>query len=686
MKSAPKELIRRGLDDGSERLRGQLRDTAQHGQRDSYGGDQIEDAAATGSRQAERTAERLLKRRTAGKGAARADSPPLEHTGPGQPTGADLHAPQRMGAEIKTRDAVSRRETRAYAVKSPQGGSEPVREHGRIPDAGAPPYQRQRGPEVRGDPKFTQGGGTFVQEQGRSLAAKQAERRQRPAAPAPKSGSATDMSVDRIYTGWRHGSYTVPESAGVRPGVSSAHPVRKAGRRAGTSVNTTRSGAKTVGRVGQRTVKTAGYTTQRAAKTIGRTAQTAQKTAAATARTTRRAVQAARATARTAAITAKAAVKTATTAAKAAVVAMKSLVAAIAAGGWVAIVIVVLICLIGLLIASPFGIFFAGDDAESGSVAPAAAVAQINGELAGHLNSLWTSGTYDRMEVQGQPPAWSDVLAVFAAKTAGAEDGVSVVVLDAQRVDLLRAVFWDMTKITTEETEVKHPAASNTPAWAETVLLIRITPRTPDDMRVFYSFTDQQNAALDELLANADMLAALAGDLTIRSQEAKKLLASLPEDLSPERRAVVENALTLYGKVGYFWGGKSLVLGWDSRWGQLTKVWAEGSSTTGTYRPYGLDCSGFVDWVFYNVSGGEYVIGHGGGAMMQHTYCSAITWEEAMPGDLVFYPEDEHVGIVGGWDENGEILVIHCASSQNNVVITGRDGFIAAARPEFYEE
>ena len=685
MKSAPKELIRRGLDDGSERLRGQLRDTAQHGQRDDYGGDQIEDTAAAGSRQAERTAGRLLKRRTAGKRTACADSLPLEHTDPGQPVEADLQTPQRMGAEIKTRDAVSRRETRAYAVKSPQGLSEPVREHGWRPDAGAPPYQRQQEPGIQGNPTSPQGGRKFLQEQGRSLAATQAERWQWPVSPAHKNGSVPDMSMDRIYTGLRHGSYTAPESAGVRPGAS-AHTIRKAGRRAGASVNTARSGVKTVGRAGQRTVKTVGYTTQRAAKTIGRTAQTAQKTAAATARTTRRAVQAARVTARTAAITAKASVKAAIAAVKAAVVAIKSLVAAIAAGGWAAIVIVVLICIIGLLIASPFGLFFAGDDAESGSIAPATAVARINGELANHLNSLWTSGAYDRMEVQGQPPAWSDVLAVFAAKTAGAEDGVSVAVLDAQRVDLLRAVFWDMTKITTEETEVEHPAAGNTPAWTETVLLIRITPRTPDDMRVFYSFTDQQNTALDELLANADMLAALAGDLTIRSQEAKKLLASLPEDLSPERRAVVETALTLYGKVGYFWGGKSLVLGWDSRWGQLTKVWAEGSSTTGTYRPYGLDCSGVVDWVFYNVSGGEYVIGHVGGAMMQHTYCNAITWDEAMPGDLVFYPEDEHVGIVGGWDENGALLIIHCASSQNNVVITGRDGFISAARPKFYEE
>ena len=89
---------------------------------------------------------------------------------------------------------------------------------------------------------------------------------------------------------------------------------------------------------------------------------------------------------------------------------------------------------------------------------------------------------------------------------------------------------------------------------------------------------------------------------------------------------MVETALTLYGKVNYFWGGKSLTIGWDSRWGTLQKVTAAGSSTTGTYRPYGMDCSGFVDWVFYNMTGGEYIIGHGGGAHAQHTYCTPISW------------------------------------------------------------
>lgn len=74
--------------------------------------------------------------------------------------------------------------------------------------------------------------------------------------------------------------------------------------------------------------------------------------------------------------------------------------------------------------------------------------------------------------------------------------------------------------------------------------------------------------------------------------EAMEVWERLPDDLSMERRMAVTYALALVDKVDYFWGGKSLVLGWDDRWGELTEVTAEGSATTGTEQPYGLDCSG----------------------------------------------------------------------------------------------
>ena len=65
---------------------------------------------------------------------------------------------------------------------------------------------------------------------------------------------------------------------------------------------------------------------------------------------------------------------------------------------------------------------------------------------------------------------------------------------------------------------------------------------------------------------------------------------------------------------------------------------------------------------------------------------TSISWEEAQPGDLVFYPEDTHVGIVGGRDENGNLLIVHCASGANNVVITGLEGFTSMGHPLYYGE
>ena len=277
-------------------------------------------------------------------------------------------------------------------------------------------------------------------------------------------------------------------------------------------------------------------------------------------------------------------------------------------GGSVVLVALVVIIIIAAVASSPFGLYFAAERNAPNTVSVAEAVAQVNIAYNTKLEELQT-GDYDSIDIQGQAPDWPDVLAVFAAKTAGTDDGVDVATL-----------------------------------------------------------------------------ASLASSLTITNADAVQVLQSLPADLSQERKAVVQNALTLYGKVSYFWGGKSLVIGWDSRWGELRQVTAAGSSTTGTYRPYGLDCSGLVDWAFYNATGGSYIIGHGGGATMQHAYCADISWSDAQPGDLVFYPDNSHVGIICGRDEDGSLLVIHCASGANNVVITGTSGFISVARPDYFSD
>ena len=360
-----------------------------------------------------------------------------------------------------------------------------------------------------------------------------------------------------------------------------------------------------------------------------------------------------------------------------------------AGGGAVVLVLILTVILVAAIVASPFGILFSNESREAGVVPISAAVAQVNYEFNERLETLQTADDYDSISVTGQPADWIEVLAVFAVKVAGSNDAdaADVATMDADRIARLKAAFWDMTTIAHRIEVIHHPGSGEgDDGWTEKNLYITVTAKTAEEMKTEYHFNRNQIAALDELLEQRDLLRELIEDAYSVSGDTAALIRSLPEDLSPEREAVVRAACSLVGKVNYFWGGKSLVIGWDARWGELRQVTAAGSSTTGTYRPYGLDCSGFVDWVFYNQSGSSYVIGHGGGATMQHSYCTDISWADAQPGDLVFYPDNSHVGIVGGRDANGELLIIHCASGYNNVVITGKEGFTSVGRPQYYGE
>ena len=359
-------------------------------------------------------------------------------------------------------------------------------------------------------------------------------------------------------------------------------------------------------------------------------------------------------------------------------------------GGLALFLVLIVVFVIGAIAASPFGILFSEENTTPDTVPVAAAVAQVHDDLNTKLAAIQTADSYDDITVVGTTPDWADILAVFAVKVAGTDspDAADVVTIDADRIARLKNVFWDMCSVTPHVETTHHPDSDPDDevddSWTEKDLTITISAKTASDMVSAYGFTAHQISALDELLLQRDVLVELAGNLTAISTTTSKVLKELPGDLPDDRETVIWAACSLVGKVNYFWGGKSHAIGWDSRWGQIYEVTAADSPTSGTYRPYGMDCSGYVDWVFNNAL--SYIIGHGGGAAMQHTNCTNITWDEAQIGDLVFYPDDEHVGIVAGWDESGNILIVHCASGYNNVVITGKEGFISVARPDIFTE
>ena len=377
---------------------------------------------------------------------------------------------------------------------------------------------------------------------------------------------------------------------------------------------------------------------------------------------------------------------------RAIVAAAEKLAAAIGAGGAAAVAVVIVILLVGFLFASPLGILFAGEDTGTEIKIPDA-VATLNGEFTDEIYRIMEDHPYDELDMQeGMEAAmlqnWRNVLAVYAVKVSTDEEhGLDVMTMDEEKLQLLREIFFDANKLEYELT--------TRTVDGERITTLHIYAQIKDAMRMAdeYSFTDQQREMLEELLKPDydDIFLSLIGNyqpggMPIGPVDISDIQGTLPDDLDPLRESIVLTAYQLLGKVTYFWGGKSLVLGWDSRWGTPTTVTAPGSGSTGKVLPFGLDCSGFVDWTFYNATSGAYLPGRGGGAASQHGYCTNIAWSDALPGDLVFYADDSHVGIVCGYDSVGNILVIHCSGGQNGVVVTGREGFAVAARPDLFTD
>lgn len=144
------------------------------------------------------------------------------------------------------------------------------------------------------------------------------------------------------------------------------------------------------------------------------------------------------------------------------------------------------------------------------------------------------------------------------------------------------------------------------------------------------------------------------------------------EVLSSNRKKVIETGLSLVGRVGYFWGGKSGT-GYNENWGKPTVVSAAGDHTTGSIQPFGLDCSGFTVWAFNTALGAGTLSGGSSGQ-----YSSTVKTSNPRPGDLGFMFKNGttcHVGIYLGRDENGKMLWVH--SQGGTGVCVGYCGFTA---------
>ena len=278
-------------------------------------------------------------------------------------------------------------------------------------------------------------------------------------------------------------------------------PIKTVERTGKTVKQSARSTGQAVTKASGRTVKTA----QNSAKTAKSVGRTAAKTAYQTAKTSQRMAQ-------TAAATAKKAAEASATAVRAIIAGMKALIAAIAAGGFVVLIMVVVICLIGLIISSPFGIFFSGEDTGTGQTMPTV-VREINQDYEDKLDEIKSGNAYDVLEMSGSRAVWPEVLAVYAVKTnTDPENSQEVVTIDDAKKELLKEIFWAMNEVSHSTSTASHDVVSETDdghgnivetttTVTETTLYITVSHKTADEMADFYNFTEDQRQQLAELLA-----------------------------------------------------------------------------------------------------------------------------------------------------------------------------------------
>ena len=308
-----------------------------------------------------------------------------------------------------------------------------------------------------------------------------------------------------------------------QPKKTARQTVQNSARSASRSVQTAGRGTiKTAGSAGKGTVKTAqkGVKTAQnsgklavktAVKTTKQTVKTAQAAAKASVKAARVAAQTAKAVAKATAAGIKLAVKATIAATKAIIAAAKALWAAIAAGGWVAVVIILVVCVVGLIVGSCFGIFFSNESSAAGQTMQSV-MQEINADYQAQVDTIKANTAHDVLEISGGA-AWKETLAVYAVKTSmDPNNPQEVATMDDAKKAVLKEIFWRMhtlssrtetkTETVVTETDDGHGNIERTETTVtRTYLYITVSHRSVEEMADQYGFTADQRTQLTALVS-----------------------------------------------------------------------------------------------------------------------------------------------------------------------------------------
>lgn len=153
----------------------------------------------------------------------------------------------------------------------------------------------------------------------------------------------------------------------------------------------------------------------------------------------------------------------------------------------------------------------------------------------------------------------------------------------------------------------------------------------------------------------------------LSASEIQAYLNMLPPGTSPIRREIVKQALMSVGCIPYYWGGKPSRGGFDgNNFGSIVSADEAGRVLRG------LDCSGWINWVYWTVRGSRLPYESTAGLIN----CGrGISKEELQAGDILIRGgEERHVYMFLAWAENGSMYLIHeTTGTVNNVTINTYD-------------
>lgn len=257
----------------------------------------------------------------------------------------------------------------------------------------------------------------------------------------------------------------------------------------------------------KRKVKSTVRNTKTAIKTSKEVAKKTEKTAKETIKASKKTMQIAKETAKRTAQGVKVAIKTTISAIKAIIAGTKALVAAIVAGGWVAVIVIIVICLVALMCSSIFGIFFSSQKTSANSITMNTVVAECNQEFSDKLQSIQDSNPHDDYVLEGSMASWKDVLTVYTIKQSNGVNQQDVMTIDDNKKNVIKQIFWDMNSLTSEVrdemvTEQGTNADEMPKQVQKKVLHIKINTKTLEQMKNDYHFSSAQNKQLVELTDN----------------------------------------------------------------------------------------------------------------------------------------------------------------------------------------